>query len=392
MCVWQSSRPGNTVLSFRSMTSSSAGTVTLGPTVVILSPSIRMMELFVTAPVFVSISRPALMAMRLGGSFFSAVCDIVTIEKGEANSSAPSQIRPRFIDLSLFIAFSFQSGKQALSVADRFGQPRHRVLRVFFVLKADQTLIFDLQQGGKDGSRIEDSSSTLDRRIPFAERGDVFHVHVVKALAAFEDRFRRVNSGAGGMADVNAETDALVVFFDGFQHVIRGRELFVLRPVIVDGDFDVELLDHLIQILHPLVEVAGVSNRRADHRRNADVAGEFESAADVGLIVFYSHVADAEWNQTGVAEHLRALFALLGRVREVNVVFDVFDGDIFQPHSLYSFDRLFNGQFAHGVGGDAYLQSQPGVGLFGGGRRRRPEIDRWNCGGGERAGFEQITS
>src|SRR5215510_13545764 len=372
MCVWQSIKPGATVLSFRSMTSTSAGTFTSGPTAVILSPSIRMTALFVTAPVFVSISRPALMAMRLGGSFFSAVCDIVTSEKGEANSSAPSQIRPRFIDLSLFIAFSFQAGKQALSVADRFGQSGHRVLRVFFVLKADQTLIFDLQQGGENRSRIEDSSSALDRRIPFAERRDVFHVQVVKALAAFEDRLRRVNSGAGSVADVNAETDALVVIFDGFQHVKRGRELFVLRPVVVDGEFDVELLDHLIQILHPFVEVPRVSNRRADHRRNADVAGEFKSVAGVGFIVLYSHIADAEWNQTGVAEHLRALFALLGRVGEVNVVFDVFDGDIFQPHSLYSFDRLFNGQFAHGVSGDAYLQSQPGVGLFGSERGRRP--------------------
>src|SRR4030095_2445984 len=296
MCVWQSIRPGNTVLSFRSMTSTSAGTVTLGPTAVILSPSIRTKALFVTAPVFVSISRPALMAMRLGVSFLTSVCDIVTIEKGEAISIAPSHIRPRFIDSSLFIALLLQPGKQAFSVANRFGQSGHWVLRVFFVLKADQTLISDLQQGGENGPRIEDSSSALDRRIPFAERRDVFHVHVVKALGAFEDRFRRVSSGAGGMADVNAETDALVVICDGFQHVIRGRELFVLGPVVVDGEFDVELLDHLIQIFHPLIEVPRVSNRRADHRRNADVTGEFKSAAGVGFIVLYSHIADAEWN------------------------------------------------------------------------------------------------
>src|SRR5262249_47247944 len=65
--------------------------------------------------------------------------------------------------------------------------------------------------------------------------------------------------------------------------------------------------------------------------------------------------------------------------------------DVFQAYPLDAFDRLFDGQLAHGVGGDADLQSAPGIGLFGGGRCERWQIDSGNHGG-ERAGLEQITS
>src|SRR5690242_9025619 len=73
MWVWQSIRPGITVLSFRSITWISAGIVMFGPTAVILSFSIRMNALFTTAPVLVSISRPALIATRFGCDFGSPV-------------------------------------------------------------------------------------------------------------------------------------------------------------------------------------------------------------------------------------------------------------------------------------------------------------------------------
>jgi hypothetical protein len=62
-----------------------------------------------------------------------------------------------------------------------------------------------------------------------------FRCKFVKSLAAFDNRFCRINACAGSAADVDAEADALVVFFDSLPDVVLRWKLFVLRPVIVDG-------------------------------------------------------------------------------------------------------------------------------------------------------------
>src|SRR5262249_166436 len=155
-----------------------------------------------------------------------------------------------------------------------------------------------------------------NRRVPVSERGNIFQMRVIKTLLTFDDRFGGVDSGASGVADVYAEADPLFIFFDGLPYVVRrGEESLVFRATIVNGQFDVGLLDHFVQDRHR------VRARRANDRGNSYVTRVFKGLSNIGFARAHRDVADAHRNQSGVTEHLRALLALLGRMRDVNVVF-----------------------------------------------------------------------
>src|SRR6185369_12414215 len=72
MCVWASTKPGNTVSLERSMTVAPVGIARLAPTALIRSPSISITWLVAVVAVSGSISRPALIAV-IGGGVWAVV-------------------------------------------------------------------------------------------------------------------------------------------------------------------------------------------------------------------------------------------------------------------------------------------------------------------------------
>ena len=95
---------------------------------------------------------------------------------------------------------------------------------------------------------------------------------------------------------------------------------------------------------------------------HADVASVFKGLANVGFAGAHRNVADAQRSQPGVAKHLGPLLAFLARMRQIDVVLDVLDRDVFEADSLHALDGFLDRQLAERVGRDADFQPPPRIG------------------------------
>src|SRR5260221_4001186 len=289
----------------------------------------------------------------MGGRSVAAAGTPARAETAAARASRP--IRP--------LIASSEPGHDPLGVPDGLGESGDGIVLVLLVLEAGQVRIADVEQGAEDRLEVEHPAAALDRLSVRRRAVDVLQVAVVEALAALADGLRGIDLRARGVAHVDAEADALLVRRHGRQHVVGRGNLLVLRAVVVDGDLDVDLLDHGVEDLHRL------RLRAADDGGHADVARVFEGAADVGGVVLHPHVADAEGRDArGVDLRARRLALLGGAVeRQVEVV----DGDVGQADAVDGRHGRVHGHLAEGVGGDPRLQPAPAVA-----RRRRDRIRR----------------
>src|SRR5262245_35428382 len=113
-------------------------------------------------------------------------------------------------------------------------------------------------------------------------------MQIVETGAALQNRFGGVHPGARRVAYVYAQADPFVERLDGLPNVKGRREAFILRPVIMDGEFDVELLDETLQ------KREGIRVRAAHNRREPCVPRVLEGLAHARLVVFQSDVAAAK--------------------------------------------------------------------------------------------------
>ena len=70
-------------------------------------------------------------------------------------------------------------------------------------------------------------------------------MHVEEARTDCVDGLDDIGAGADAVAHVDAAAHARVHVLDGLEHVERRGPDLVFRPVVVDGDADVVLLDEL---------------------------------------------------------------------------------------------------------------------------------------------------
>ena len=124
-------------------------------------------------------------------------------------------------------------------------------------------------------------------------------MQVIEPFPALDDRLGRIDAGAGGVADIDAETNAAIILLDRAHYVIGGGELLILRAMVVDGKADVELPDQFVEDRNKLFLWC------ADHGSDTDVACILEGAADLRLIAPQADVADTERSDPGIPEHLR---------------------------------------------------------------------------------------
>ena len=125
--------------------------------------------------------------------------------------------------------------------------PGSRIVHVFLVLEADVVGVPDVEECPQHPTNVEHAPPDFDRLGSFFLARQVLEVHVVEPGRARADRLGRVDAATGGMPHVDAYADPLVVLLDRLPDVERRGPDLVFRPVVVDGQLDVELLDHLVQ-------------------------------------------------------------------------------------------------------------------------------------------------
>src|SRR5690348_1941695 len=131
------------------------------------------------------------------------------------------------------------AGKHAAHVGQRLFHAGQRIIGIDFVLEVHVSWIshrFELveQLGNRQHSLTDNALAFL--RVGVAE---VLGMDVEKARSGVGGRLDDVGAGARCVTDVHAETDARIQVPHPIEHVVRRREVFVFRSVIVNRDLDV---------------------------------------------------------------------------------------------------------------------------------------------------------
>src|SRR2546425_8454494 len=248
---------------------------------------------------------------------------------------------------------SAHAHEQPLGVTHSLRESRKRVVLVFLVLEADQIWILNLEQRFEDGFQIENDAASLDGSRFRICAGDVLHMKVVEPRAAFPNRFSRIDFRASRVPNVNAQTDALVVWLNCFPYIVRRWESFVLRSVIVNGKLDVEFFYHLIENRHR------VGMRTAYDGWKPDVSRVLKRLTNIRFVILHGHVAATHRRNPSVFELLGDGLPLFRRAFQRQV--SVFDRNVFQSHALYGLDRGVERHLPQSVRGDSCLETAPRV-------------------------------
>src|SRR6266576_1094883 len=245
-----------------------------------------------------------------------------------------------------------EPGQRAAHIGERLFHPRQRVIDVDFVLQVDVAPVpagFELLEDRGDGNRTlaDDALTPLGRQI-----AQILDVHVEQPWARVRDRPYDVGAGADGVPDVDAQSHPAIQIAHVLQGVVRGREVLVLGPVVVERDADVVLLGEALNARE---------QRRGGVRRDERHAGG-PRVREVFLHVRIAVLVERD-HSTAHDLQTRALDVASGRgqlfrrqlVRQVHGL-EIAEGCAERLHHL---DRLVAGKFSERVAGDAEPQGPP---------------------------------
>ena len=232
-------------------------------------------------------------------------------------------------------------------VADRFGQPGQRVVRLVFVFERNDARVFVLDEDPQKGRYVDDPPAHLDLAPLGRGLGHVLHVNVQEAIEKLLRGRQKVGDNADRVSDVDTQADSLVEVLDTLVHAFRRGKDLVGWAVVVDSDRNVVLL-HLPLDIHEQFDF-----RRGHDDLHSRRLGVVECLVDFRHLLHGNHTASVE--RQSLATHLfgrRGDLVRLGVQRQMERL----EADIRQPGSPGQRQCLVETELPERIRSNAELQ------------------------------------